>query len=84
MLGDLAIYNYPQLSPDGKRLTVSIVDPRTGNEDVWLFDSGRDIKLRDAETLRPNRVEQLQLVTGEPFAFQTPPSEFSHLFSGMS
>jgi len=36
-----------------------------------------NLKLRDTEPLRPYRVEQLELFTSEPFAFPTPPPEFS-------
>lgn len=46
VLGDLAIYGFPQLSPDGKKVTVTIVDPRNGNQDVWLYDVERGLRIR--------------------------------------
>lgn len=46
VLGDLAIYNYPQLSPDEQRAAVSIVDPQNGNSDIWLYEVARGLKTR--------------------------------------
>jgi len=46
LLGDMALYDYPRLSGDGKRLTVTIVDPQNGNQDVWLYDVGRGLRTR--------------------------------------
>ncbi|HYK22991.1 MAG TPA: protein kinase [Pyrinomonadaceae bacterium] len=45
-LGDQAIYYFPQLSPDGKRVAVTIVDPRNGNQDVWLYELARGLRTR--------------------------------------
>ncbi|MEP6686661.1 MAG: protein kinase, partial [Verrucomicrobiota bacterium] len=39
VLGDQAIYHTPyQLSPDGKKVALDIVDPLTGNQDIWLYE----------------------------------------------
>jgi eukaryotic-like serine/threonine-protein kinase len=46
VIGDVAIYGYPQLSPDGRRVAVTIVDPTNGNEDVWLYDVARGLRIR--------------------------------------
>jgi len=46
VLGDVADYGSPQLSPDGKRLAVSIVDPQNGNQDIWLYDVARGLRTR--------------------------------------
>ena len=46
VLGDAAIYGYPQLSPDGKILTVAIVDPQNGNQDIWLYEVARGLRTR--------------------------------------
>ena len=46
VLGDLAIYDIPQLSPNGKRLTVAIVDPQNGNQDLWLYELARGLRTR--------------------------------------
>ena len=45
-LGDVAISGYPQLSPDGKMLTVAIVDPQNGSQDLWLYEVARGLKTR--------------------------------------
>jgi len=34
----LAAYQYPRLSPDGKRLVVSKIDPRSGSGDLYVTD----------------------------------------------
>jgi len=34
----LAAYQYPRLSPDGKKLAVGKVDPRSGSADLYLID----------------------------------------------
>jgi Tol biopolymer transport system component len=33
-----ALYFHPRLSPDGVRAAVTLVEPQTGNLDVWLID----------------------------------------------
>ena len=46
-LGDVASYTNPALSPDGKRLAISILEPRAVARDIWVFDldSGTPSKL---------------------------------------
>ena len=46
VLGDVADYDYPQLSPDGKRLALTIVDPQNGNQDIWLYEVARGLRTR--------------------------------------
>jgi serine/threonine protein kinase len=46
VLSDPAIYYYPQLSRDGKRVALTIVDPRNGNADVWIYEVVRGLKTR--------------------------------------
>jgi serine/threonine protein kinase len=46
LLGDQAIYGFPQLSPDGKRVMVTIVEPQNGNEDVWLSEVAHGRRIR--------------------------------------
>jgi len=46
LLGDMALYEYPRLSADGKRVTVTIVDPQNGNQDVWIYEVGRGLRTR--------------------------------------
>ena len=41
VVGSPADYTLPRLSPDGQRLAVNIVDPRTASTDVWLIDLSR-------------------------------------------
>jgi Tol biopolymer transport system component len=37
---------FPRLSPDGARLARSIVDPVRGNPDIWVYDLGRQTRMR--------------------------------------
>lgn len=46
VLGDVADYDHPQLSPDGKRLAVTIVDPQNGNQDIWFYEVARGLRTR--------------------------------------
>ena len=39
-------YATPRLSPDGKRLAFSLVDPRLGTRDLWVQDLERDVTTR--------------------------------------
>jgi Tol biopolymer transport system component len=45
MVGERADYADVELSPDGTRATVSVLDPGTGR-DIWVFDLGRGIPTR--------------------------------------
>ena len=45
-LGGPAEYSGPALSPDGKRLAVSIRDPSTHTRDIWVFDLARNTPSR--------------------------------------
>ena len=42
---------FPRLSPDGGRLARSIVDSVRGNPDVWVFDLGRQTRMRLTTTM---------------------------------
>ena len=46
LLGDVADYGQIQLSPDGKRLALTIVDPQNGNQDIWLYEVARGLRMR--------------------------------------
>ncbi|HEV3512454.1 MAG TPA: protein kinase [Candidatus Sulfotelmatobacter sp.] len=35
--GPLAIYSDPRFSPDGKSISVTLQDPRSGKNDIWIF-----------------------------------------------
>jgi Tol biopolymer transport system component len=39
-------YLAPKLSPDGGKLAVTRADPVTGNADVWIMDSSRNVGSR--------------------------------------
>jgi Tol biopolymer transport system component/predicted Ser/Thr protein kinase len=45
-LHEILPYLDPRLSPDGKRVAVSIFDPRTGTGSIWIYDIERAIKTR--------------------------------------
>ena len=35
--GALALYDWPRFSPDGKSIAVTLTDPRSGTDDIWVF-----------------------------------------------
>ena len=39
-------YSYAALSPDGRKLAIDLVDPLSGNMDIWIYDLARGIKTR--------------------------------------
>ncbi len=39
-------YANPALSPDGKRVAVNSLDPRSGKNDIWIIDPSRDVAER--------------------------------------
>ncbi len=45
-LGAPADQANPRISPDGRRVTVGINDPQTGNNDVWIYESSGGIPTR--------------------------------------
>ena len=46
LLGDQASYFTLALSPDVRRAVVSVIDPRVGAPDVWIFDVMRGLRTR--------------------------------------
>src|SRR5262245_54253924 len=46
VLGDPGDYLEVSISPDGKRAAASIRDTNTGNRDLWMFDTGRNLGTR--------------------------------------
>ena len=45
-LGDPAAYRAVELSPDGKRASVSILDEAGKGQDIWLYDVARGLRTR--------------------------------------
>jgi eukaryotic-like serine/threonine-protein kinase len=45
-VGEHAFYSGPALSPDGKRLAVSRLDPATNSRDLWVMDLARGVSSR--------------------------------------
>jgi len=35
--GPLALYGWPRFSPDGKSIAVTVADPKSGTENVWVY-----------------------------------------------
>ncbi len=35
--GPLALYDVPRFSPDGKSIAVTVTDPKTGADDIWVY-----------------------------------------------
>ena len=46
MVGDAAMYTAPRLSPNGKKLAVTISDFARGTTDIWIYDLGNGGKTR--------------------------------------
>ena len=46
VVGEIADYSNPALSPDSGKLAVSIRDPQTKTRDIWIFDLARGGKTR--------------------------------------
>ena len=45
-LDESMVYYSPQISPDQKQLAVDVLDPATGNVDVWLYQLASKLKTR--------------------------------------
>jgi len=45
-VGELEEFFFPRLSPDGRRLAVSIFDQKSRNVDIWTYDLARGLKTR--------------------------------------
>jgi Tol biopolymer transport system component len=45
-IGDAARYSDLELSPDGKRATVNVVDPTQNTRDIWVIDLARGLRSR--------------------------------------
>ncbi len=45
-VGQQAIYIAPRLSPDGQRIAVAMVDPQSGNFDIWVDEFSRGVNTR--------------------------------------
>jgi hypothetical protein len=45
-LGPPSVISAFRISPDGSRVAMSVVEPRTGAGDIWLFDRGRGVPTR--------------------------------------
>ncbi|MGD8413181.1 MAG: protein kinase [Candidatus Latescibacterota bacterium] len=45
-VGDLDRYRHPALSPDGRRLAVTVNDPRSDKSDIWIIDMVRGVRSR--------------------------------------
>jgi Tol biopolymer transport system component len=46
VLGDQADYDDVQLSPDGARAVVSVLDPARKTRDLWIYDVARNLRTR--------------------------------------
>ena len=71
VLGDPAVYSDLELSPDGKRASVSI-PAQAGTRDIWLYDVARGLPTRF--TFDPATSINVDLVTRrQPHGFQLKP-----------
>ena len=46
VLGDQARYNRVEISPDGRSVVVELLDSKTGDGDLWIYDIERNLKTR--------------------------------------
>jgi len=46
VLGDRGDYSNVELSPDGSRLVLAMMDPRVRTRDIWMYDVARGIRQR--------------------------------------
>ena len=42
-----AVYHDFSIAPDGRRVAVERVDPRSGTSDIWIFDGARELRVTD-------------------------------------
>src|SRR5262249_26820450 len=42
----MASYQFPSLSPEGGRLAISLQDPQSGRDDIWVLDLKRNVSTR--------------------------------------
>ncbi|HET9741570.1 MAG TPA: protein kinase [Terriglobales bacterium] len=72
-------FGSPSLSPDGKKLALSVTDPETGKDDIWLFDQARGIKTR--LTFSPGiNAEATWLPDGKNVSFLSSRSGAFHIY----
>ncbi|MGH2628434.1 MAG: protein kinase domain-containing protein, partial [Anaerolineales bacterium] len=45
-VGEPAIHLFHRISPDGQKVVVQIIDNRTANADLWIYDLARGVKTR--------------------------------------
>ncbi len=45
-IGEPDVHFRPRLSPDGRRIAVTIYETRSGNYDIWIYEAARGIKTR--------------------------------------
>jgi Tol biopolymer transport system component len=45
-LGGPGVVANPRISPDGKRVAVDIIDRQTGNDDLWVYETGGGLPAR--------------------------------------
>ena len=45
-VGDPGYYRIPELSPDGSKVALEVIDPQSRNMDLWLFEFARGVNTR--------------------------------------
>jgi eukaryotic-like serine/threonine-protein kinase len=68
VLGDQADYSDLELSPDGQRVVVSVLDPAEGTRDLWLYDVKRSLRNRFTFD-SPNEFEAIWSPAGDRIVF---------------
>ena len=82
---DPGLYGDLKLSPEGRRLAVSIDDPRTGSSDIWIVDLERGVPSRLTSSPRSEMVPRWS-PDGQSLAFsadwQGPPNVYLQDLAG--
>jgi Tol biopolymer transport system component len=64
-----SVYSRPELSPDGKRLSVSAIDQRMNRWDIWIIDIARGIPTRFTFGIMPTNNNAVWSPDGKYLAF---------------
>ncbi len=70
-VGEPAFYREPRISPDGRRLAVTLFDPSTRKTDIWLYELTRGIRTRFTSGPSSNNGTPIWSPDGQHIVFLT-------------